>query len=366
MLHLLSRSDRLLSSILLGNTLVNVFAASLASVAVDRLVGGTAGLAISVFGMTFVLLAVGEVTPKVLASSYAERLAPRVSVIISAIVAISSPVSSLLARIASAAVRLSGAGTEHKPLSEAEIISLLELGHSEGVLGSEALVTVSLLTLGERLCTEAMVPRAGVSAVRTGWTRDRLVGTVSSGGFTRYPLLGTSKDRVLGFVDARDILCSPDSRSFPVYWMASFPENANLASVLEELRSGKSPMGAVFDEYGDWSGIVTVEDIVEFAVFHAMGGRKELPSGVHRHGKGFSVPGDLKIDALSRLLGVQLESSHSETVAGLVEESCGRIPAEGEKMEVSGAVITIVRASGPRIERVFAMAAAREGRTVDD
>jgi CBS domain containing-hemolysin-like protein len=352
-LDLLARPDRLLSSILLGNTLVNVAASSVAAVLLADLMPGGWGLGLSVVGMTFVLLVFGEISPKVLSAEHAQFISVRVAPFVGILVSLTSPISSLLSRISGLAVRVSGASHEQKPLSEAEMVSLLELGHREGVLGSEALVTVALLTLGDRQCREAMVPRSGVTAVRTGWTRERTLGLISATRFTRYPLLDGPSDRVTGFVDSRDALTSPAEADLPVYWMASFPENATLESVLAELRSGCAPIGAVFDEYGDWAGIVTVEDILDYAVFHSMGSGKELPDGVHRSGGGFLVPGDLRLDALSRLLDVVLDAEFAETCAGLLEESTGRIPEQGEVITGSGLVMTVISRNGPRIESVL-------------
>lgn len=353
-LDLLARPDRLLSSLLLGNTLVNVAASSVAVMLLTDLMPlpEGLGLGISVVGMTFILLVFGEISPKVISAAHSQSIALRVAPFVKLLVVSTAPVSALLARISGLAVRISGARHEQKPLSEDEIVSLLELGHREGVLGSEALVTVALLTLGGRQCREAMIPRSGVAVARAGWTRERVLGVLSSSRFTRYPFLGGPRDRVLGFLDARDVLTFPAELPLPVYWMASFPENASLEAVLSELRSGRAPMGAVFDEYGDWAGIVTVEDILDYAVFHSIGSSKDLPDGVHRRGRGFLVPGDLRIDVLSRLLDVPLTPHYAETCAGLLEELTGRIPSSGEVVRSAGLVLTVVSSVGPRIEQI--------------
>jgi putative hemolysin len=344
----------LLSSLLLGNTLVNVAASSVAVMLLTDLmpVPEGLGLGISVVGMTFILLVFGEISPKVISAAHSQSIALRVAPFVKLFVVATAPVSALLARISGIAVRISGARHDQKPLSEDEIVSLLELGHKEGVLGSEALVTVALLTLGGRQCREAMIPRSGVAVARAGWTRERIIGVLSSSRFTRFPFLGP-RDRVLGFLDARDVLTFPAELPLPVYWMASFPENASLEDVLSELRSGRAPMGAVFDEYGDWAGIVTVEDILDCAVFHSIGSSKDLPDGVHRRGRGFLVTGDLKVDALSRLLDVPLTPHYAETCAGLLEELTGRIPSSGEVVRSAGLVLTVVSSAGPRIEQIL-------------
>lgn len=354
-LRLLEHPDRLLSSILLGNTLVNVAASTVASLLVMDLVEGDAALGISVIGMTFLLLIFGEISPKAYATAHAQRVSEAVSRPLSIFVGSVSILSVLLARTSHAFVRLFGPAGRPRKLSEAEVISLLELGHSEGVLGREALVTVSLLSLGERQCRQAMVPRSEASVIRRGWNRDRILSTVRESGYTRYPLLDDPGDSVAGFVDSREILSwsEAEGEAPGVYPMPFFPENAPLDDALDELRSCGSGIGAVFDEYGDWIGIITVDDILEFAVFHSMSGRKDLPEGVHRSGDGFVVPGSLRVETVEKLMDCDIDPEFAETCGGFFEEVTGRIPSCGEGLSVGGVRMTVLTMEGRRIGRML-------------
>lgn len=352
-LSLLLRPDRLLSAILLGNTLVNVAASTVASLLVLDLVRGEAALGVSVLGMTFLLLVFGEISPKAYATTHAQRVACLVSRPLSVFVRLVSVFSALLARISHLFVRMFGGGSRASALNEAEIISLLELGHSEGVLGNEALVTVSLLSLGERQCRQAMVPRSEVSVLRKGWSGERIRSEVVSTGFTRYPLLDGPGDSVAGFVDSREILAGGDTSSAMIYPMQFFPENAPLDDALAALRACGAGLGAVFDEYGDWIGILTVEDILEFAVFHAMSGRKDLPDGVFRRGPGFVIPASLRIETAERMLDGDIDPEYAETCGGYFEEVTGRIPGPGDTMEVGGIRMTVLSVEGRRIGSIL-------------
>ncbi|NLP05582.1 HlyC/CorC family transporter, partial [Candidatus Fermentibacteria bacterium] len=324
-LKLLGNPDRLLSAILVGNTFVNVMASMVGASIQNSLLPGGIGLASGVFVMTLVLLVFGEITPKVFAKANAVEMSRRISAPVSFVVTILTPFSWLLARISDASVRLAGGGGRNKPLSENEIISLLELGRDEGVLGPEARVTISLMKLGDSQCREAMLSRSEVTVLRAGWPRERMIEVVASTEYTRYPLLEGPGDRVAGFVDSRDLLAR-DLKTVPVRQIACFPENAPLDRVLDELRGSTDPLGAVFDEYGDWTGLVTVDDILEFAVFHSLSGSRDLPEGVTRRGRGFAVPGGLRLEKLELLTGIAPAARHAETCAGLVQELTGRIP----------------------------------------
>jgi len=137
-----------------------------------------------------------------------------------------------------------------------------------------------------------------------------------------------------------------------VFEMPCFPENAPLDRVLEVMRSSGG-MGAVFDEYGDWTGVITVGDILDFAVFHAMSGRRDLPEGVHRRGVGFVIPGTLRVEVLERLLDADIDPEYAETCGGFLEEVTGRIPAPGEVVEHSGLRMTVLANDGPRVESIM-------------
>lgn len=350
-LRLLENPDRLLSTILVGNTFVNVMASMMGASIQNSLLPGGIGLVSGVFVMTLALLVFGEITPKVFARASAVETSRRISTPVSFVVALLSPFSWLLARISDASVRLAGGAGRRMPLSESEIISLLELGRDEGVLGTEARVTISLMKLGGSQCREAMIPRSDVTALRTGWSRERMVEVAASTEYTRYPLLEGPGDRVAGFVDSRDLLAR-DLEAVPVRQITCFPENAPLDRVLDELRRSADPLGAVFDEYGDWTGLVTVDDILEFAVFHSLSGSRDLPEGVTRRGRGFVVPGGMRLEKLTMLTGIAPLPRYAETCAGLVQELTGRIPRPGEVVFGGGLKMTILESSGPRISLI--------------
>lgn len=350
-LHLLRSPDRLLSTILLGNTLVNVIASALAALILADLFPGSIGLGVAVVGMTFVLLIFGEITPKSLAVRHAETWSRRTSAALGRIIAFTRPVVVALEWIARLSVRISGVSRKKEDMSRLELVSMMELGRSEGVLGREAQATVSLVTLDSLTCKQAMVPRGKTVAIRTGWSKGKTIDAVGSAPYSRFPVLEGTRERVVGYARAEEVL-APDSAAPPVYELPSFPENASLHSVLEGLRDAGADMGAVFDEYGDWVGIVTVEDIVGMTVFYWFAQKGELPEGVVRMEGALEVPGTLRLEVLSDLVGTELETSHAETCAGLLEEQTGRIPREGETIRVGGLSFEVLRVDGPRVIRL--------------
>ena len=160
---------------------------------------------------------------------------------------------------------------------------------------------------------------------------------------------------MVGYVMARDILSATAEEPVRLRALPAFPETASARRVLKGLREIGAEIGAVFDEYGDWSGIITVDDLLEIALFQGMAEEGELPPGVVRRADRLDVPGTLGIEALSSLTGVDLSTQYATTCAGLLEEETGRIPEVGERIALRGLVFRVRQVDGPRILRVSVM-----------
>jgi len=351
---LLSDPGLLLSAILLGNTIINVTSAAIAASISADLIPGEEGLSLvlTVIGMTFLLLIFGEVSPKVIARAHAETWAARVSGIMTLHLRIVGPVASRLAGFVGFVLRLTGVRPSGESLSSDEIVALVELGRSEGLLGREAAATLSLLKLEESHCVQVMKPRAEVQVLRTGWTRERFRAVISGTGYTRYPLLDGMKEEVTGYIDAREYLVSSPGEALSVHSLPSFPENASLESVLKGLRASSEETGAVFDEYGDWVGMITTQDIVSYVLSSPISRPGVLPEGVVVFEGGVSVPASMKLEALSVLLDKEVTARWAETVGGLLEEVSGCIPEKEEVISAFGLQFKVDSREGQRLERI--------------
>jgi len=349
-LRLLGKPDRLLSAVLFGNTLVNVAASAVATVMIAEILPGSLGLGIAVLLMTFLLLVFGEISPKTYAIAKAEAWARNTSGVMRVFMTLCSPVTAVLSGITRIAARAAGVTDRGEELSSEEVLSLMELGQTEGVLGAEAKITVAFLTLNEKQCDQAMVSRSGTTVLRKSWSRERMLSVVRSTEHTRYPLIGGPREDVLGFIDAREFLT--DDEHLQIHDIPVLPETAPLGDVLEELRSSGSSIGAVFDEYGDWTGMITVDDILEAVIFHHLTDNSSLPPGVVRRAGGFDIPATIRVEHLSELIGSCLRSEYAETAGGLLEEITGRIPSVGEWIDLAQFRIQVLEAEGPRLERL--------------
>lgn len=313
---------------------------------------GALSLAIAVGVMTFLLLVFGEISPKTLAVSHAEKWASISSRVLITFMKIVTPVASTLSAFSSYTASKIGVKMPGSRLSREEIIALVELGKSEGFLGSEGGATLNLLTLNESTCTDVMKPRSEVAVLRTGWSRERFEVVVSSAGYTRFPVLEGPMEKVAGYIDSREYMLLEDGDELPLHPLPSFPENAPLETVLKGLRDMDEEAGAVFDEYGDWAGIVTVHDILDFFLFSSALHPGTLPSGVRVRKGWLEIPAAMKLSLFTELTGKELDARYAETCGGLLQEITGRIPEEGEEIRFSGFIFRVTSREGPRLERL--------------
>jgi CBS domain containing-hemolysin-like protein len=351
---LLSNPGLLLSALLLGNTVVNVTASALAaSISADIFPGDDGlSLGLAVVVMTFLLLVFSEISPKILAASIAEKWASRTSGAMTVYLRLATPLASGLSRLVGALLHAAGIKPSGDHLSSEEVVTLVELGRSEGILGKEAATTLSLLRLEESQCVQVMRPRSEVAVVRTGWPRERFEEIIEGTGFTRYPLLDGPLEKVVGYIDAREFLTVPPESPLAVRRLPSFPENASLEIVLKGLRESGEEAGAVFDEYGDWMGMITIRDIICYVLHSPVSDSGILPEGVIVSGDGIEVPGSMKLEVLSALMDRKVEARWAETCAGLLEEITGRIPAVDEEIDAFGLSFRVVERVGRRLHRV--------------
>lgn len=349
-LKLLADPGRLLTSILLGNTFVNVAASFLAAGIAAELIPGALGMGIGVLVMTFLLLVLGEISPKTLARRKNREWIEASSHVMGLMLRLLSPAAKLLTYPANLADRLLPGREGADSYMTAELYILMEMARNEGILGGEAATAVAILELDERHCVSAMVPREKVLFFMSDWGLEKMKREAEKSSQTAYPYIDSSTGLMTGVVDVRDLL---GMNEFIIRRVPFFPESARLSRVLSNLRTSGCRMGAVVDEYGDWTGIISVADILERAVF-AGSADVTLPEGVDRSGRGFLIPAGLSVDTLAALFNSEnLSARYAESCGGLLQEVTGRLPREGEVIEYSGFTFRIIRVHVNSIERIF-------------
>ncbi len=358
---LLSDPGRLLGTLLLGNLIVNTAASSiftLALLALARRNGTSEALLLGVGGvvMTVVLLIFGEVTPKVTASRDPGRLAPLVAGPVHVARLLLWPLTSLLMR---ASQRLTPTQPEPTSLTDDELHTMIDVGKQRGVLlGSEEDILANLIGLEQRKVSEVMTPRIDIVAVPENITiRDAIV-ACRNAGFSRVPVFSGAIDHVRGTAYAKDLLNAADpnapvcSLCRPAFFV---PEVKRLPALLDELRRKGSHIAVVVDEFGQTSGLVTLEDLLE-AVFGEIVDEydvaEELPySKLDDHS--YLVDGEIDVATLNRLFRRAFTGIRHERLSGFVQDKLGRLPREGDIIAHRSLEITVKETDGPKLEKVL-------------
>ncbi len=203
-----------------------------------------------------------------------------------------------------------------------------------------------------------MTPRPEIVAVSAETTVEQFTELLRAKPYSRVPVYDGSIDHVKGVVFAHDVLQVADAEASaqtvgkmmkPVHFV---PESQRVSSLMRELQKENQHMAIVVDEYGNVAGVVTLEDLVEEIVGEIRDEHEARADIVRESENSFVVPGRMDVDRLAELFGVRPEGRDATTVAGLVSELLGRIPAAGEVAEDDGLRFEVLEASSRRVERL--------------
>lgn len=350
MLSLLSRPRRTLVSILVGNTLVNVAAASFGTVVAIELLSslGTrsavqAGMFWATVIMTILILFFGEIAPKSFALENAERMAPLIAGPLSAFTTLLGPVRAVLERLTDTMISHSRFRQLAGPdLSSDELATAVDIGHDEGVVDAfERKVLSNILDLEERTVGEVMTPRVEVVSLDIGAPAGRWAPAFQESGFSRLPVIEGNLENIAGVFYAKDYLALRAQGAARVelrdllrepYFV---PESTKVVELLREFRERQLHFALVIDEYGSVSGLVTMEDVLEEIIGEIADSRDEEEAPFKTIAPGVAVVfAGWELDEFADATGFELEDEHAETLGGWMVNRLGRIPEAGEVVDV--------------------------------
>lgn len=338
--------DHTLITILIGNNIVNVAAATLAtSLAIDQF--GDAGVGIATGVVVLLLLVFGEIGPKIFAVRATESLALRMAPLVHFLSRVFTPILWVYDRV-SRSSQLTVAFA--KPgITEEEIKGWIDLGKEEGAIEQdERELLYSVLEFSDTIAREVMTPRLDTVMIQDVATPDQAIRVFNETGYSRLPVYHDQIDNIVGVLNVKDV--------FPVIMSKKegvrikdlmqepylVPETKKIDDLLKEIRHRKAHMSIVLDEYGSFSGIVTIEDILEELVGEIQDEHdKEEPQLQQINDREWLVGGRIWVEDLNDELNLNLPVDESyETVAGLVTERLGHIPRKGESVYVQESGIT--------------------------
>jgi putative hemolysin len=356
---LIDDPNRLLSSILIGNNLVNNAAASLTTMIAVSLLGGQSGVGAATMIITIIILIFGEITPKTLASQNAEKVSIGVAKIISGVVIISTPVVKVMNLITNGLIRILGGDTSGKTptITEAELKTMVNVSHEEGVLEvDERRMINNVFDFGDSKAKDVMTPRTDMICVEDNITYDEIVSIFKEERFSRLPVYHESVDNIVGILYVKDIIFidvehfkTTDYMREPFFTYESKP----ISELFSEMRNNRIPAAIVLDEYGGTSGLVTLEDMVEEIVGDIADEYDEQEKEIEVIKEDeFVVDGSTRLEDVNEMIGLHLESEDFDTIGGYVIGILGSLPDGGEEVEENGIKIVVEEVDKNRIEKL--------------
>jgi Mg2+/Co2+ transporter CorB len=366
--------ERLIGALLLGNTVANVLAASLAAVLLARSQFDTA-MVLSALAIAGLILTFGEVLPKAIANTYPEPVATKVAPIVRVIVAVLSPIMSAVTAIVRAILRMSGlrADADSAMLALREdIAGAIAFGHSEGAVEKEDRDRLlGALDLSHRTVDEIMRHRRQIEMIDATLPPGEIITRVLASSHTRLPIYRDSDENILGVIHAKDLLREVDRlvrgedgsvagiENLDIVKVAMkpyfIPDTTSLDEQMREFLSRRTHFALVVDEYGALQGLITLEDILEeivgditdeFDVVHKDAGLSLAEDG------GYLVEGAMTIRDLNRATDWRLPDDEANTIAGLVIHEAQMIPNEGQVFSFHGFRFEVAARRENRITRL--------------
>ena len=364
--NMLNEPERLLSTILLGNNLVNVaFSAVITVIVVDRAGEGNEGIAVVIATIlgTVTLLMLGETIPKTIAIRKSERLAFLYSYPLKWGEYLLLPFVLILQWITKMISRRVGVTQEdQRSITEVELRTLIDIGVGEGEFEhDEAERLKGVFRFGDRQVRDVMTPRPEIVFVQRGSTVREFLKLYSENTHTRFPVYWDTTDNVVGVLSLKDILRSlavngltdEDSVTNVIRDVHFVPETKGIAELFDELRRSGNQMAIAVDEFGGVAGLVTLKQLIE----DVMGRVGEEGIGAEEEmtlvGQDtYEVDGGMSIDEARDRLELDIEEGGFETVAGWALERLGHIPTQGESFEADGFTVEIIGMDNLKIDAI--------------
>ena len=350
--------DKLLSTILIGNNIVNIAAASIGTIIFTKMLGAERGATVSTMVLTIVVLIFGEVTPKSLAKEMPETIATAVAPVLSLLMLVLTPLTWLFSqwkRLLNHFVHSSESDT----ITEGELMTMVSEAENDGELTDrESELIRSAIEFDDVEVEEILTPRVDVVAVADDISLEELAQTFAESGYSRLPVYHGTIDNIIGVVHEKDFYIARlkkatkiDDLVAPTLYTTG---STQISQLLRTLREQHHHMAVVVDEYGGTEGIITLEDILEELVGESWDEHDEVTEDFRKQSDGsWLVSGSASVDDLFETLDLpEDEDIDSNTVNGLVQEKTCHLPKVGDHFSLGEYDGVVTRTARRRVTEV--------------
>ena len=352
---IISNSGKMLSTILIGNNIVNIAASSLATTFTMKVFGSMyIGVATGV--MTLLVLLFGEITPKTIATLKADDLALTYARPIYALMTVLTPVIYIViyivGKLANGILFLLRVDPNAKKdtITEHELRSMVNVGQENGVIEREEKQMIyNVFDFGDSAAKDVMIPRIDMTFIDVDSTYQELMDIFKEDMHTRFPVYEDNTDNVIGIINIKDLLLYPENEPFSIRKILREPyftyEYKRTTDLMMEMRKASVNLAIVLDEYGSTAGLVTLEDLLEEIVGEIRDEYdedEEEPIREIQPGREYEVLGSAKLDDVNEALGTKLESEDYDSVGGYIIEQLDCLPREGESVTLEDGMHLVV------------------------
>ncbi len=336
-LRVLDQYGKMLSAVLIGNNIVNLSASALATTLAIR-IHLTVGIATAI--LTILILIFGEIVPKNIGMTNAEKLALLYATVIAGLMKLFTPVIFVMDSLVRGIMKLLRVDSDKKTaMTENELRTYVEVGHEDGVIESEEREMIyNVFDFGDAVAKDVMIPRIDMVTVDKEATYEEVMEIFKDCMYTRLPVFEEDKDNIIGLINIKDFILVEDKADFKIsdilrqaYYTYEFKKTADL---LVEMRKKCFNVAFVLNEYGGTAGMITLEDLLEEIVGEI---RDEYDSDEEQliqkmQDRTYLVEGGMKLSDINDELGTDLESEDYDSIGGLIIEHLDRVPEDGAQI----------------------------------
>ena len=350
--------DRLLSTLLIGNNIVNNVATTIGAVLFIKLIGSAKGPTVSATVLTVVILVFGEVTPKSLAKERPEVWAIAATPLLRVMAVLLTPVNFLFTQWKKL-LRVLLRHQDDDGITEEELMGMVDQAETEGSLDQhESDLIRNAIEFNDMEVSEILTPRVDLEALADTATMEEAAAMYASSGFSRLPIYHDSIDNIIGVLHEKDFYAAycrgvkrlSELKSSVLYTT----ETARISDLLRQLQQNKVHMAVVVDEYGGTQGIVTMEDIMEELVGEIWDEHDEVIEEFRKQSDGsYLVACSADLDDLYDLFDMKpSEEYDASSVSGWVMEEIGRVPDVGDRFRADGLEVCVTRVEHRRVMEI--------------
>ena len=349
----ISDSGKMLSTILIGNNIVNMAASALMTTLTIQVFGNAyVGLATGV--LTLIILLSGEITPKTLASIHAEKLALSYARIIYFLMIVLTPVVYIIGKLSNGIMFLLRVDPDAKrnAMTEHELRTIVNVSQEDGVIENEEKQMIyNVFDFGDSAAKDVMIPRIDMTFVDVDCTYKELLAIFQEDMHTRFPVYEDNTDNVIGIINMKDLLLYPKDKAFSIRNILREPyftyEHKATADLMIEMRKASVNLAIVLDEYGSTAGLVTLEDLLEEIVGEIRDEYDEDEQEDLREiqpGREYEALGSAKLDDINEALGIGLHSEDYDSIGGYIIEQLDCLPVHGQSVTLDNGTRLVVDA----------------------